>query len=310
MAQYPLEQLSLTLKVTTLTGAYQGELLSTPLEGWDSVNIRLTGEGKIDQVILTVEGYGNIDEIFMTAPNQSDTRQVLRDQVIFQGVISRHPNALHGPQWMFTPPPLVFPVRLKDHWFGIGLGAQPGLNQYSGWTYRPHENGSGFDLEVGYDGYFSTRGDLCQVFFGTVGYESPFEVIEAYSDLLRAEQMSPSPQRSPASWWQEPFLCTWGDQIALAGRWLAGQNRDSRENHVSIYETQANQGRWLKHLLDRGIPVGVVSTSDKWQLHRYRLIPDEGKYPDLRGFADWHHREGRHIIAWFGIWNQDGAPTD
>jgi hypothetical protein len=45
-------------------------------------------------------------------------------------------------------------------------------------------------------------------------------------------------------------------------------------------------------------------------LHRYRLIPDEGKYPDLRGFADWHHREKRHVIAWWGLWRFDGAPTE
>ncbi|MBC8079338.1 MAG: hypothetical protein H7X86_03270 [Gorillibacterium sp.] len=71
-----------------------------------------------------------------------------------------------------------------------------------------------------------------------------------------------------------------------------------------------NQRRWLQTLLDHQIPVGVVSLSDKWQKHRYRLIPDENRYPDLGGFAKWHHQAGRHLIAWWGLWNYDGAPKE
>lgn len=35
-------------------------------------------------------------------------------------------------------------------------------------------------------------------------------------------------------------------------------------------------------------------------------MPDENKWPDLRGFVDNEHRKGRRVLLWFKMWNNEG----
>ena len=139
---------------------------------------------------------------------------------------------------------------------------------------------------------------------------SPGAVIASYAERLRTSGAAPKPRREPAQWWYDTFLCTWGEQCNIRNEIIANSRKDHSEPPVVSYESQANQVRWISHLVAQGVPVGVVSTSDKWQRDRYRLVPDAGRYEDLGEFARWNHAAGRHVIAWWGLWSVDGAPRE
>jgi len=292
-------------------GQMEVTIRETQHDGWTGYALELQGNGSVSKLLFSVEdeGWRQVDGIFLTCPNYEDVKMAHRSQTVNLGIADTHPDYRFGRQWFFTPPPLVFPVHVGGAWYGVALGAQPGKNQFSSVSYRPDGEGR-YRLEVFYDGYYSDEGPLCSVFYSTEPQETPYAVIAAYAELLRRLGWAPAPSRTPADWWKEPFLCTWGDQVNLANVSASKPNKEKHSHHVTTYETQGNQERWLRTLLDRGIPVGVVCTSDKWQADRYRLLPDEGRYPDMRAFTDWHHREGRHVMAWWGVWNCEGAPEE
>ena len=166
---------------------------------------------------------------------------------------------------------------------------------------------SSFTLEIHYDGYFAGTGHVASVFLLTQPRETAREVILWYAELLREKGWAPRPEREPAGWWREPLLCPWGEQVNQGG---AKGPSGYGSVEINMYETQANQERFNRLLEERGVPVGVVSMSDKWQLHRERMVPDTFKYPDLRGFVDGQHAAGRHVIAWYGTWRVDDPPAD
>ncbi|WOO43190.1 hypothetical protein [Rubellicoccus peritrichatus] len=261
-----------------------------------------------DDLILKVGSYPKIIEVQLVAPNFNDIEQAHPRQTFYQGLEMEHHDAQYGPQWMFSPPPLVMPLRTERGWLGIALGAPAGQNQFSGWSYRPAaQTDDDFELVIHYDGHEVPAGHSPSVFFLTEAKTNYREVIEWYVELLRSKGWVPSPKREIAKWWHEPMLCTWGEQCNQG--YAKGCNNPS-SLEINMYETQANQLRWLDHLESKGIPVGLVSMSDKWQLKRERLTPDLLKYPDLRGFADEIHGRGKKVIAWFGVWELDQAPDD
>ena len=266
--------------------------------------MRVSGRGKIRDLVLAVSITTEPREIFLAAPNFNGISVAHPAQTLYQGLSVDHRDALFGPQWMYSPPPLVFPIRSGDLWYGVGLGAAPGRNLYSGWSYVPRSERA-FDLCVHYDGYVGTQGHLCSVFFLADGKRSPHDVIHDYAELLRRLGWAPRPTRDPAPWWSGTFFFPWGEQCNLARQKRVKMYYQG--DAVTMYETQANQLRWFSCVADRGVPVGTVCTSDKWQLERQRLLPDTGKYTDMRGFVDFHHAAGRHVLSWVGLWRHDNA---
>jgi len=291
-------------------GRRAAEALEIPCEGWRAFRLERVVQGNLQKLTAEVRHGESVSEMMLTAPNFHGFRYAHPSQTVCLGFTTHHEDYRFDAQWFYTPAPLVLPLRIGSGWFGVALGAQPGKNVFSSMTYRFREEGC-FELDIRYDGYYEEAGEVCTLFFGTREWENPYQVVAAYSELLRSLGWAPRPVRKPASWWKDTFLCTWGEQWNLAQQLEAHPHKQQIESHhVTSYETQANQTRWIKGLLAQGVPVGVVSTSDKWQLHRYRLLPDEGRYEDLRGFADWNHREGRKVVSWFGMWKHDGAPLD
>ncbi|MFW6234469.1 MAG: TIM-barrel domain-containing protein, partial [Spirochaetota bacterium] len=281
--------------------------------------VHASGSGAIRDVVLTSRGNPGFSDIFVAGPNIGGVEYAHPLQTVYLGLGGEHRDTLFGRQWMYTPPPLVFPFRSADKWFGVALSAPRGKNLFSGWTYRPSATdrtdllyGSGatavpsaFELEVHFDGYCRDEGHIASVHVLTEGKDSPLEVVQWYSQTIRDLGYAPSPTRNSPAWWKEPMLCAWGEQCNQAHaknplKWMG--------DSVTMYDTQSNQTRWVETLERHGIPVGVVSTSDKWQLHRERLTPDRMKYPDLRGFVDEQHEKGRKVIAWFGLWRIDDPP--
>ncbi|MCL6442858.1 MAG: hypothetical protein K6T83_05270 [Alicyclobacillus sp.] len=290
------------------TGSITASLQFEAWSQWEVLQIEVSGEAIVHEVILRANYAISPDEVFITAPNIEDIRYAHPLQTVCLGYGLHHPHFRFGAQWMFTPPPLVFPLRIGHRWHGVAVAAEPGKNLYLSVTYRPVSR-QAVELVITYDGTRLSAGDGCAVMVSRASYDEPQDVIRSYAVQLEEVGWVPSVKRDPVEWWLEPFVCTWGEQCNLYHK-IHSPRKEQGQYGVTTYETQINQERWIQRLLDKGIPFGVVSTSDKWQLHRYRLQPDEGRYHDLRAFADWHHREGRHVIAWWGLWNHDGAPLD
>ncbi|MEO1236848.1 MAG: TIM-barrel domain-containing protein [Planctomycetota bacterium] len=288
-------------------GTMQASMTTQPGDGGAVSTVELTGQGKISKLVVEVRGVAPVDEMFAVDPNHSDVMYLHPLQVSRQCYHEGpHPDLRFGPQYLFSPPPLVHVFGVGGQWFGVGLGAPKGRNRYSGWSYIP-QGRDGFDLEVTYDGYSGLTGHAVSLWWGSQLHDTPYAAIAAYADWLRAEGFAPSPKRDAPDWWREPFACTWGEQTNL--RWINDIGQEGRP-YPAQYESQANVMRWLQSLIDHDIPFGVACTSYKWQHFRERLTPDPGKYPDFRGFADWNHDAGRHVLIWYGMWIHDNAPPD
>ncbi|WP_026700670.1 alpha-amylase family protein [Salibacterium aidingense] len=299
------------LSVLCRHGQFTGKLHQHTTEEWTALYSDLQGEGSVYKVIVSLkeEQLKKVLEAFPCSPNVEDVQMMHPDQTISLGILEEHPDYHFGKQWFFTPPPLVFPLRMEQGWIGIAVGAEPGRNLFTTVSLKAAGTGE-YEVHVYYDGYYKEEGKACTVFLTNEYHASPNEVIASYSRLLQELKWAPAPKRSIPDWWKETFLCTWGDQFNITKINQSKPNKETETHHITTYETQANQTKWFKTLQDYGIPVGIISTSDKWQLDRYRPVPDEDRYEDLRAFVDWHHREGRKVIAWWGLWHIDGAPAE
>jgi len=275
---------------------------------WDAYRLRLNTTTRLERLVVDVRHTEPISEILTPAPNLEDVRETHPSQTICLGYGLSHPDYRFGPQWMFTPPPLVLPMHGTHGWTGVAVAAEPGKNRFASVSYHWKSPGH-YQLVIWYHGASVDAGEWISLWFMKVPVADPNAVVHQYAESLRDKGWAPRPRRDVAAWWAEPMVCTWGEQCNYYHH-LNVPRAEEGQFAVTSYETQANQMRWLGQLRDRNIPFGVVSTSDKWQRRRYRLIPDQGRYQDFRGFAEWNHKQGRHVIAWWGLWNHDGAPLD
>ncbi len=305
--------------VTCSDGRKSVEIERSETKDGIEFRVHASGPGAIRDICLRSEDSPGFSDVFVTGPNIGGVEFAHPLQTVYLGMGGEHRDTIFGRQWMYTPPPLVFPFRSGNEWFGVALSAPRGKNLFSGWTYRPSASDrtdmllgpggartpSAFDLEVHFDGYCRDEGHVVSIHVLAEGKKTPLEVVKWYSQTLRDMDRAPSPARDNVTWWKEPMLCAWGEQCNQAHakdplHWMG--------DPVTMYETQNNQTVWLETLESHGVPVGLVSMSDKWQLHRERLIPDVLKYPNLRGFVDEQHAKGRKVIAWFGLWRVDDPP--
>lgn len=314
------EQLHHEIQVDLSSGEVEASAQWKPGEDHRELTLNVEGEGKVRDLRVQLSKYPAIEEIFLTGPNANDVEFAHPSQILYHGLVAEHPDAIFGRQWMFSPPPMVFPVRCGKGWYGFALAAPMGKNLFSGWSYHPtpadrvaraqqppQPTPASFDLVLHYDGHELEDGHAASLFFLTEAKATPLEVVAWYANLLRAKGWAPSPKRTAPDWWRDTFLCTWGEQCNYAA--AKGQPVPGGDP-VTMYETQANQLSWHQAVAAKGVPVGVACMSDKWQRVRERLEPDLGKYQDLRGFADYFHQRGRHVLCWFGLWFQDQAPVD
>jgi len=105
------------------------------------------------------------------------------------------------------------------------------------------------------------------------------------------------------SWWHKPIYCGWGDQVALS-MYLEGPGPEAR---ALAYCNQGLYQRWLGRLQKADIPVGTVTIDAGWS-PAGTLEPFKNHWPDLRGFVERQHQQGRHVLLWFGLWFHEGLP--
>ncbi|MDR1440686.1 MAG: hypothetical protein LBJ10_12050 [Clostridiales bacterium] len=199
-----------------------------------------------------------------------------------------------------TPPPLCYPFRMEgaDGWLGVGLVARDGEYSFDRFSYSCNA-GIGCFFSADFAGHTAVDGSCALPEILICGGGNEYSVLGSYADWHFRNGACRPRSGALENWWRGPLFCGWGEQCGLAA---AGNPGD--------LATQAEYAR-MSDTLDRlGIPVTAIIIDAKWQAAFGELLPDAGKWPDLRGFADWQHSKGRRILLWLKAWDSEGLPSD
>jgi len=219
--------------------------------------------------------------------------------------------------WFFTPAPFCLAFETHTGWVGLGVEAEPGENRFT--EYRYHA-GPGFSLSLAYDGMTQVRGEYRLPAIGIDFAGDEYAVLAAHVTALRIAGKSPSPDAFRPDWWSRPIFCGWGAQCARAAadHGYGVQEHDRPDfraflatmRYAAGYARQNLYQEWLASLAGAGVLPGTVVVDDKGQRTYGDNVVDEEKWPDLPGFVQRHHDEGRHVLLWLKAWDREGVPDE
>ncbi len=288
------------------------------------VSVEVAGEGQLTDVHL-LGGYCSADprqgsgffssgadfsSVFNPEPWGSERRVLPAGESTVLDVMGGPvPGKEH---WFFTPPPLCLAAsrspapECRDElpsgpWLVMGLGVAAGEQHFTALHYEAVE--AAFSLRLAYEGQTRVTGRFTapSVVFA-FDAPDPYAGIRGYVATLRElGYLRASDRTAPPAWWSEPIFCGWGSQCILARR-HGGRPRD--------YATQASYDGFLGALDRGGVAPGTVVLDDKWQAAYGTCAADPTKWPDLRGWIDARHDEGRRVLLWWKAWDPEGLPGD
>jgi hypothetical protein len=224
--------------------------------------------------------------------------------------------------WFFTPAPLClgFSAETATHptvipdgpWTMVGLAAPLRELAFTDLLYEPLDGG--FALRLAYEGETLVDGEWSSPEVVVApGQIDPYTGLAAYAAKLRARGLAPAAGEPRAGadgrpgwdgrpdWWEEPIFCGWGAQCHLAT--LDG-------SHPADHATQAVYDRFLADLAARGIRPGTIVVDDRWQAVYGTSEPDLARWPDLTGWIEQRHAEGRRVLLWWKAWDPEGVPAE
>jgi hypothetical protein len=202
--------------------------------------------------------------------------------------------------WFFTPPPFCFAGQYGDGWVGMGVEAQAGENSFT--EYHYHGSQGAFYLSLSYEGHTQVNGVYQLPAIGFDFAADEYSALKAHVTALRADRLVSIPEHSESpSWWRKPIFCGWGAQCYLASL---------QKGHSPSYARQEFYEHFLISLEQNGLQPGTVVLDDKWQATYGKNAVDEDKWPNLRGFVDEQHAQGRHVLLWLKAWDPEGLPVE
>ena len=205
--------------------------------------------------------------------------------------------------WFFTPSPLYLAWSDEEEaeWLDVGLAAPAAELTFVELAYVPRDGG--FHLELAYEGHTSVDGDFeAPTLVFTPRVPDPYTGLRRHrDDLVVREAAPPVAERERPRWWADPIFCGWGAQVHLHET-VGGAPMD--------HATQANYDRFLDVLAGEGLRPGTVVLDDKWQTAYGTNEPDARKWPDLKGWIERRHEEGRHVLLWWKAWDPEGLPAE
>ncbi|MEG0768155.1 MAG: hypothetical protein RR482_10595, partial [Clostridia bacterium] len=187
----------------------------------------------------------------------------------------------------FTPPCYCYPFYMADceGWLGVGLAAKEGQYNFHQFQYC-NENNDNCAFEVPLYGQTLVDGVWESQSLLFVEGKDAYTVIKAYADWHYESGWCRRAQRTQTpNWWKRPIFCGWGEQAALAKRQGAGKQTD--------YARQQDYEYMMKQLDEYQLNPGTVIIDDQWQDAYGTSLPDQSKWPDMRGFVDGQHAKGR-----------------
>src|SRR5699024_8278723 len=67
---------------------------------------------------------------------------------------------------------------------------------------------------------------------------------------------------------------------------------------------------FLDRLAEFDLDPGTIVIDDRWQREYGAATVDEDHWPDLRGWIDARHAEGRKVLLWWKAWDAEGIPAE
>ncbi len=200
-----------------------------------------------------------------------------------------------------TPPCFVYPFWTEgiDTWLGIGLTAEEGGYLFSAFNYKNTHNRCYFEIPY-YHGRLSDSGQRLPGIWGGFGMDA-IDVVRSYSQFHYEHGLCKQGKAEHPRWWKGPLYCGWGDQVAY-------EQKEGRSKYD--YANQYFYTQMSERLDDLGLKPTAIIIDDKWQKEYGSLVPDEIKWPDLRGFVEHEHAKGRKVLLWVKTWNVEGLSAD
>lgn len=185
---------------------------------------------------------------------------------------------------LMSPPPWCFAAQQENgRWMGFEL--EPEEEEFDFYEFdsvpgRDHE----FCWSVGYGGCKAACSRLsAPALVLRFDLEDEYEVFRRHAEtIVETGRFRPVVRSSP-SWHRGVALCGWRFQ---------GSRQD--------FCTQANYEEHIAYFQEQGIDFDTVILDDFWGDPRRHGIwkCDETRWPDLRGFVEKRHAEGRHVLLW------------
>ncbi|HEV7743328.1 MAG TPA: hypothetical protein VGO65_13015 [Pseudolysinimonas sp.] len=224
---------------------------------------------------------------------------------------------------VFSPPPLALGLSRKrprtptglpgGDWMGLWLRSPVDLLTMTAMRYLPLDGG--FLIQLDYEGHTHVDGAWSSPVVVLRPADEGWQVLEDYRDDLVTHGMAPERPRTPeADWWREPIFCGWGAQCARAVHALHEQH--DRGDEVATVRSAPSFAREdvYDELLDRlsshDLTPGTIVIDDRWQSSYGTGEVDREHWPDLRGWIDARHAEGRRVLLWWKAWDAEGIPAD
>ncbi|MDH7601088.1 MAG: hypothetical protein QHI38_02965 [Armatimonadota bacterium] len=271
--------------------------------------VRVNGKARIDDVRFFTQGgrwsFFDFSRFFTPECSLLDQRYWKSMQYgcidATQGQMSEFPvdeNANN--HWIFTPPPLCFSLGFSSGpWLGAGIAPRPGQYNFTRFEYRPRV--WEFCFRLTYDGKTEVDGSWDAPVFMFRPAADEYQAISKYCDTLRAWKIVAENKHEKADWWSRPMFCGWGEQNVLATR-FAKRPQD--------FASQEVYDRFIETIDALGLSPGTIIIDDKWQKHYGTCEVDTDKWPDIRGWIDARHAEGRRVLLWYGAWCPEGLDAD
>ncbi|MGH3927825.1 MAG: hypothetical protein ACRDTT_34005, partial [Pseudonocardiaceae bacterium] len=224
--------------------------------------------------------------------------------------ISAHADLDHrGGNFVSNPGMLAFAVAhdLDGEWLGIGLAVDPGQHHFSEFEYL---GGERFGLALNCWGARHVEGTFVPPAIVLVPGRTSQDALQRYVQVLHARHLVPRPTRSEAGWWWRPIVCGWGHQSYQGDlfRIRSGPERPP-DNATYTLCTQLTYQHIVDTLDDHDMPWGTLVIDARWFLAGGLKDVDVGRWPDLRGFIDGLHQQGRRVLLWWSPWDPEGVPA-
>lgn len=201
--------------------------------------------------------------------------------------------------WFFTPPPFCFAAKGKNNWISMGVEAKPGENSFTEYSYHGQ---LGFHLSLSYEGHTSVEDSYRLPAIGFDFAKDEYAALKAHVKALEdAGYVKINRNKENPEWWYQPIYCGWGSQCYVAA---------TEKGHAPDYARQSLYEDFMKTLNENDVTPGIIVLDDKWQKTYGENRVDTDKWPDLRGFIEQQHQEGKRVLLWLKAWDAEGLPAD
>lgn len=203
--------------------------------------------------------------------------------------------------WIFCPPPLAYSLGFSSGpWLGAGLAPERGQYNFTRFEYVPGPNS--FCFRLTYDGMTRIDGEWASPRFVFCPAADEYDALARCCDTVRNWGLVDGNRHPRADWWSRNIFCGWGEQNVNSIR--RGGVPSNTLAAQEMYD------RFLGIIDAKRLNVGTIVIDDKWQKHYGTNEVDAAKWPDMRGWIDARHAEGRRVLLWFGAWSAEGLPPE